>query len=95
MCSMSAADVAGRGVRGCGRVWKGEKGKETGDKIKPQRNGDITKLYTGGLDTPPDSKFKGKPRDELTNPIKVSWLRAITLLWPYLVMDACLPTTTS
>jgi len=51
-------------------AFKEEKGKETGDKIKPQRNGDITKLYTGGLDHGPDSKFKGKPRDELTNPIK-------------------------
>ena len=52
-------------------AFREEKGKETGDKIKPQRNGDITKLYTGGLDHGPDSKFKGKPRDELTNPIKV------------------------
>merc|ERR1711962_48851 len=51
-------------------AFKEEKGKENGDKIKPQRNGDITKLYTGGLDHGPDSKFKGKPRDELTNPIK-------------------------
>merc|ERR1719158_2267965 len=51
-------------------AFKEEKGRENTDKVKPQRIGDITKLYTGGLDGGPDSKFKGKPRDELTNPIK-------------------------
>jgi len=38
-------------------------------KLKPMRNGDITKLYTGGLGNQ-QGAFKGKPRDEFTNPTK-------------------------
>ena len=35
------------------------------------RNGNITKLYTEGLDKEPERAFKGKPKDEKTNPTKV------------------------
>merc|ERR1711971_1377232 len=44
--------------------------RESGGKVKPMRNGNITKLYTEGLDKEPERAFKGKPKDEKTNPIK-------------------------
>lgn len=48
-----------------------EEKKEAGGKMKPPtRNGDITKLYTGGFSKDQGGAFKGKPKDELTNPIK-------------------------
>merc|ERR1711953_578424 len=48
----------------------GDKSGEFGGKVKPMRNGNITKLYTEGLDKEPERAFKGKPKDEKTNPIK-------------------------
>jgi len=52
-------------------AFKEEKGQEhPGEKVKPMRNGDITRLYTGGLGKEPERAFKGKPNDELTNPKK-------------------------
>ena len=48
-----------------------EDNRESGGKVKPMRNGNITKLYTEGLDKEPERAFKGKPKDEKTNPIKV------------------------
>merc|ERR1712150_317142 len=47
-----------------------EENRESGGKVKPMRNGNITKLYTEGLDKEPEKAFKGKPKDERTNPIK-------------------------
>lgn len=47
-----------------------EDNRESGGKVKPMRNGNITKLYTEGLDKEPERAFKGKPKDEKTNPIK-------------------------
>merc|ERR1712172_220617 len=47
-----------------------EENRESGGKVKPMRNGNITKLYTEGLDKEPERAFKGKPKDEKTNPIK-------------------------
>jgi len=41
-----------------------------GDPVKPRRNENITKLYTGGFGNTPEKSFKGKPNDELTNPRK-------------------------
>jgi len=41
-----------------------------GEPIKPRRNENITKLYTGGFGGNPEKSFKGKPSDELTNPKK-------------------------
>ena len=41
------------------------------EKIKPLRSGNIAKLYTGGIGAGAGA-FKGKPKDELTNPTKVS-----------------------
>lgn len=51
-------------------AFKEEKEKEVCEKVKPLRNGNITKLYTGGLEKDPEKSFKGKPRDEVTNPTK-------------------------
>ena len=48
-----------------------EEKNEAGGKVKPMRNGNITKLYTEGLDKEPERAFKGKPKDEKTNPTKV------------------------
>jgi len=48
-----------------------------GEPIKPRRNENITKLYTGGLDTTPEKSFKGKPNDELTNPRKHNMATAV------------------
>jgi len=47
-----------------------EEKNEAGGKVKPMRNGNITKLYTEGLDKEPERAFKGKPKDEKTNPTK-------------------------
>merc|ERR1712088_982540 len=47
-----------------------EENRESGGKVKPMRNGNITKLYTEGLDKEPERAFKGKPKDEKTTPIK-------------------------
>merc|ERR1719370_1548563 len=47
-----------------------EENRESGGKVKPMRNGNITKLYTEGLDKEPERAFKGKPKDEKTNPTK-------------------------
>merc|ERR1711910_255671 len=37
---------------------------------RPEGMTNITKLYTAGLDKEPERAFKGKPKDERTNPIK-------------------------
>merc|ERR1719365_536597 len=37
---------------------------------RPEGMTNITKLYTEGLDKEPERAFKGKPKDEKTNPIK-------------------------
>ena len=55
-----------------------EENRECGGKVKPMRNGNITKLYTEGLDKEPERAFKGKPKDEKTNPIKVGFHLAFT-----------------
>jgi len=47
-----------------------EKGGELASKVKPTRSGNIAKLYTGALDKEPEKAFKGKPKDERTNPTK-------------------------
>merc|ERR1712106_380918 len=47
-----------------------EDSRESGGKVKPMRNGNITKLYTEGFNKEPERAFKGKPKDEKTNPIK-------------------------
>merc|ERR1712106_975663 len=48
-----------------------------GEPIKPRRNENITKLYTGGLGNAPEKSFKGKPNDELTNPRKHNMATAV------------------
>jgi len=48
-----------------------------GEPIKPRRNENITKLYTGGLGKEPEKAFKGKPNDELTNPRKHNMATAV------------------
>jgi hypothetical protein len=59
---------------------KEERADEAGNKVKPMRNGNITKLYTGGLGKEVDGAFKGKPKDERTNPTKVKHNTDWTLL---------------
>merc|ERR1712168_901988 len=48
-----------------------------GDPVKPRRNENITKLYTGGFGNTPEKSFKGKPNDELTNPRKHNMATAV------------------
>jgi hypothetical protein len=43
--------------------------------VRPRRNDNITKLYTGGFEKENNKvNYKLKPNDELTNPKKVSYL---------------------
>jgi len=51
-------------------AFKEDRGKGMAEKVKPLRNGNIAKLYTGGLEKEPEKSFKGKPKDELTHPTK-------------------------
>jgi hypothetical protein len=45
--------------------------------VRPRRNDNITKLYTGGFEKENSSKvnYRLKPNDELTNPKKVARTR--------------------
>jgi len=56
---------------------KDDSSPSKGDQIKPRRNENITKLYTGGLGSTPDKSFKGKPNDEVTNPRKHNMATAV------------------
>jgi len=48
-----------------------------GDAVKPKRNENITKLYTGGFGKGQENGFKAKPTDELTNPKKHNMSTAV------------------